>query len=327
MHVLNLNKIVLLLIVCLGFSCTATKIAGGKQLKDLTDVVYGNNIDTIGKVEPNTLDIYFPKNAVTGNKYPLVMMVHGGGFINGNKNNMAKTCQRFADSGFVAVTVEYRMGWSERDPKMSDLAQLNTQMAASYRAIQDVNAAMRFLVSKADDYSIDTRKIFVGGASAGAIATLALTYVTDDYANKHWSGFVEKLGGLHNATNSLTNSYNVRGICSMWGALPDSNLIDKRSAVPAIFFHGTADKTVPADAGPGMSKVFRMFGTVCLYRQMQKYGTPGIVYLSVGSGHGPAEYKEGTFVTDNAICFFKNLINNKPTKGGIYYGLDNSCNK
>jgi acetyl esterase/lipase len=102
------------------------------------------------------------------------MMVHGGGFISGNKDNMAKFCQRFADSGFVAATVEYRMGWTVRDPISKGKTQLNTQMAASYRANQDVNAAMRYIVSKANYYAIDTNKIFVGGASAGALATLAL---------------------------------------------------------------------------------------------------------------------------------------------------------
>lgn len=326
MKVLSPNKILILLFIFAGFNCSTSKISGAKPLKNLTDIVYGNNVDTIGKVEPNTLDIYFPKNAVIGNKYPFIMMVHGGGFINGNKNNMAKTCQRFADSGFIAATIEYRMGWSERDPRASDLAQLNTQMAAAYRATQDVNAAMRFLVSKADEYAIDTKKIFVGGASAGALATLALTYETDEYANKQLPQLVAKLGGLHNATNSLTNKYSIRGICSMWGALPDSNLINKNTAVPTIFFHGTADKTVPVDVGPGISKVFRLFGTLCLYRQMQKYGTPGTVHLIVGGGHGPAEFKEGTFVTDNAVCFFKNVMN-KTATSGIYYGLNNSCNK
>lgn len=323
---LTFNKIVLLLIACSCFNCRTTNVSGNKQLKNLTDVVYGTNIDTIGKVEPNVIDIYFPKGATTAKKYPLIMLVHGGGFINGNKNNMAKFCQRFADSGFVAVTVEYRMGWTGRDPKDKETVQFNTQMAASYRANQDVNAAMRFLVSKADEYAIDTKKIFVGGGSAGALATLALTYLTDEYAEKNYPEFVAKLGGLHNATNSLTNKYSIQGICSMWGALPDSNLVTKKTAVPTIFFHGTADKTVPVDIGPGISKVYRMFGTLCIYRQMQKYGTPGVVHLSVGGGHGPTEYKGGDFIPQNAICFFKNVMNKK-ANSGIFYGLDNSCNK
>lgn len=302
---------------------TKPDIAKEDLPSDLKDVPYGTNIDTIGMQEPLTMDIYFPAHAATGQKFPLVLMIHGGGFIGGNKANMGKACQQFADSGFVAATINYRMGWSDRDPDDKGFPQFNTQAAAAYRALQDAAAAMRFLVSKAKEYAIDTAKIFVGGGSAGAITALQLAYATEAYFKRQSPAFVQALGGL-SVTNNLTNRYSIKGICSMWGALPDSSLITKSTAVPTIFFHGTADRVVPVDAGAGVSKAYRLFGSLCLYRQMQKLHVPAVVHLAQGEGHGPQTFRKADFTMNNTICFFRSVLM-KQYNDGIYYGLDNSC--
>lgn len=314
-------------VICLSCGFKMSRSTADKSLENLLNVQYGENIDTIGTKERMDMNIFFPKGATANKRYPIVMMIHGGGFIKGKKEGLNASCQQLADAGFVAATIGYRMGWSEREVDKGGLGDLfNTQVAAAYRGCQDANAAMRFLISKAAEYAIDTNWIFVGGNSAGAVASLNVAYVTDEYVKENQSKLLNALGGLHNSGNNLKTTYTIKGVCSMWGSLPDSTLINPGSAVPTIFFHGTKDNVIPVDIGYGVLKENQSYGSLCLYRQLRSYNVPAIAHIMPGGKHGPQEYKDGTFAMDNTICFLKDVMK-KNAKSGIFYGLDKSCLK
>ena len=94
------------------------------------------------------LDIFRPQND-TLEKHPLVMLVHGGAFYFGSKDDKSITrwCQHLASLGYVTASIDYRIGFL---PSMGSIGR------AGYRAVQDAHAAMRFLVSHQEEYGIDT---------------------------------------------------------------------------------------------------------------------------------------------------------------------------
>ncbi|HSP82747.1 MAG TPA: alpha/beta hydrolase [Gillisia sp.] len=101
-------------------------------------------------------DIYYPKtNGVQLS--PAVLLIHGGGWISGSKENKRPMAQRLAQEGFAAITVEYRLS-----------------REAPYPAgVIDIKAALNWIRKNAAKYNIDENKIAVLGASAGAqLATL-----------------------------------------------------------------------------------------------------------------------------------------------------------
>ena len=128
------------------------------------NVIYGSSINSEGKKQDLVMDIYSPTGKVAGKKYPMIMLIHGGTFLNGKKEDMAKLCKQMADSGFVAVTIDYRVGWNAMSA-MGGCKTLdaNSLILANYRAIQDAHAAMRFLTANADKYQVDTKWLFIGG--------------------------------------------------------------------------------------------------------------------------------------------------------------------
>ncbi len=75
------------------------------------DVEFGMDYDTAGQAEHLLLDIYFPASDSLEQKFPLVLMMHGGSYLNGDKGWISKSCEILADSGFVAVSMNYRRGW------------------------------------------------------------------------------------------------------------------------------------------------------------------------------------------------------------------------
>jgi len=297
-----------------AFTPAKTAENHGRVLPDTNqrNVVYGSNIMADGKTTQTlTMDIYYPPNIMAGKKYPMVMMIHGGTFLNGSKENMSAICKQMADSGFVAVTINYRKGWNVASAMGGcQTIDVNSLTMANYRAIQDGHAAMRFLVENAAKYHIDTKWLFIGGASAGGIMALNITYLNQKTADEKFGAIVSSLGKLDNVSNTSTQKFKIKGVCNMWGALSDSTLISSKNAVPTIFYHGTGDKTVPYDRGyyiPGCTRLPELYGSACLYRQTIAAGQVGVMNTSIGGKHGPVEFT-ASLIASNTACFFHKVM-------------------
>lgn len=82
---------------------------------------------------------------------PAILVVHGGGWLHGDKTKFRALSIKLAKLGYVVMSVEYRLGFEERFPA----------------AIHDCNAATRFLRSNATRFNIDPDRIAAVGGSAG----------------------------------------------------------------------------------------------------------------------------------------------------------------
>lgn len=301
----------------------------GETLTNLSDVSYGSGTDYLGKDASKSylLDIYFPPKATTTQKYPLYFYVHGGGFLYGDKAkaDAVTLCKTFSDSGYVAVSINYRMGYiSNGDPNSCKTDTVSYKKAA-YRAIQDAHAAMRYLVHNADKYAIDVNKIFLAGESAGGGTVLHLAYLTDAVAQYSEPKLVSELGAISKGGNKLTEAFDIKAICNMWGALTDSTLINAAKKYPTINFHGTNDAISPYDIGnlSNCTNYPKSYGSFTIHRQLERQQVPVKTNLFKGGGHGPEEYKTA-FSSNLTLCFFRSVLNNS-AKTGLYYDLKGSC--
>ena len=184
------------------------------------------------------LDIYLPQND-TSKLRPLLMLIHGGAFFNGDKASEAyiKWSKHFAAMGFVVVSINYRMGFLPSADQID---------CAGYRAVQDANAAMRYMVHNAAKYRINTDWIFVGGTSAGAITSLNLAFMRNQNRPKSTRGSLMKsdLGNIESVSPQYTEKFSIKAVANMWGAVHDLNMI-ANAKTSIISFHGDADNIVP----------------------------------------------------------------------------------
>jgi poly(3-hydroxybutyrate) depolymerase len=294
------------------------------NLTNLTNIQYGSNKDTSGNMVSLTMDLYFPAGATSIGNYPLVMMIHGGTYLNGDKADVSGYCNILADSGFVVASINYRLGWRAGNGTCD--GDTTSLIQAGYRALQDANAAMRFLVANAGTYGIDTSWLFVGGVSAGSSVALNTVFIPNNISMLYMPGEYSLLGPINNADNNFTSSFKIKGICNMWGALPDSNLITVSSATPVISFHGTDDNVIPYNIGYNESctNSIMLYGSACIQRRLEFYNTPAISNFVIGGGHGPAVYTP-QFLMSNAACFFHRLAKKIPITSKIYTTLVSSC--
>ncbi len=99
------------------------------------------------------LDLYLPGPNAVGRERPapLVVLVHGGGWRSGTRENMAPLAARLAARGFAAATVDYRLSGEAQYPA----------------AVHDVRQAVRWLRAAAPKFGLDDKRIAVAGGSAG----------------------------------------------------------------------------------------------------------------------------------------------------------------
>lgn len=112
------------------------------------NIPYAN--DTVKK---HLLDIYLPPNA--SNNTPLVVWVHGGGWMLNDKyadmGYMQETIKGFINNGYALASIDYRHSTTAIFPAQ----------------IQDCNQALEYLYQHAGEYKIDRNKIALIGFSAG----------------------------------------------------------------------------------------------------------------------------------------------------------------
>jgi acetyl esterase/lipase len=144
------------------------------QTSELTNVanqVYGQAENYAGVVVPLKLDLFLPP-AGGPDLRPTVVLVHGGSFSGGSKADMAGTARTYAQRGYVAVALGYRL-----DPGAA--TSTARYLAAATDAIDDGLEAVRWLRSEAATYRIDPERIAVLGSSAGGAVALGTATIDD----------------------------------------------------------------------------------------------------------------------------------------------------
>jgi acetyl esterase/lipase len=108
---------------------------------------------------------------VHNDRYPAILVLHGGGWRHGDKGGLyAPHHRELAAQGYVVFDAQYRLTVKdgERWPAQLD----------------DVRAAIRWVKANADDYNIDPERIVLMGRSAGGHIALEAAYrATGEYAD------------------------------------------------------------------------------------------------------------------------------------------------
>lgn len=224
----------------------ATLLTGCSKLEDYQEqqlnpakqqTLYGMHY---GSKNRQVMDVCLPaqRNANT----PVVILIHGGAWIMGDKGYFYNEMKQFADEGIACATINYRYASDVGNVHHPDLP-------------NDVKAAVEYVASKAALWNVSDSRFGLGGHSAGGHLALITSYAFNDGRIKacvSWCGPLDftnadqlRITGskevfktyLGRPLNSADDEAAYRDASPYWRVTSAS--------VPTLLVHGTSDDGVP----------------------------------------------------------------------------------
>jgi acetyl esterase/lipase len=200
------------------------------------------------------IDIMKPKGG--GAKRPAVIVIHGGGWVGGNKEGMVRNhCVPYLEKGFVVANVEYRLA----------------AVAPAPAAVQDVLKAAEWFLKNADKYGVDKRRVVVTGGSAGGHLALmvGMTPKSAKLGPHTKVAAVVNFYGITDVGDQLEGphmqKYAVTWVPEQAGRFELARRVSpmayvRKDVPPVLTIHGDADRTVPYEHGVNLTKALRAAG-------------------------------------------------------------------
>ena len=205
------------------------------------------------------LDVYSLQHIKT--PVPVVMMIHGGGWVEGSKEEAIFNVLPYLQMGFAVVNVEYRLA----------------KVSLAPAAVEDCLCALHWLGRNAKKYNFDLDKVIVTGNSAGGHLALTTSFIPssagfenqcaaeDNEEDKSpWPDPRPKIAAVidwYGITDvaDLLRGPNMHSYAVTWlGNLPNREDLARRVSPltyirpglpPTLIIHGDADQTVPYSHG------------------------------------------------------------------------------
>jgi len=236
-----------------------TELLASNAIVEHLDIPY----DQIRGVAPNllSLDIYAP---AASTDCPVVVMIHGGGWHEGDKANRAVVeakSRHFVGAGCVFVSANYRLSPAVRHPEH----------------VKDIAKALAWIHDHIADHGGDPNRMYVMGHSAGA--HLAALVATDDHylaalgkdlrilkgvilldsAAYDIPRFINELGGARAMRETYENAFGTDE--EIWrDASPQAHVKPGKHIPPFLIFH-TGARLAGATLSKDLAESLRKAGT------------------------------------------------------------------
>jgi acetyl esterase/lipase len=208
---------------------------------------------------PGTLDLHLDVlQAPSPKPTPVVIQLHGGGWIRGDRPSSYRTFSALLAAGMSVVTVDYRLGKDAPAPA----------------AIGDVRCAMAWVKLNAAKYNFDLTRVVVYGASAGGHLALMAAYAPASFnppgcTDQPKVAAVLDFYGPTNLAEAI-NQHGSSDFVHQWLGLEK----------PLVPYTGTA----PATSGPDVAP------TVNEGRQQPRWAAPDATTLTRAREMSPINY-------------------------------------
>jgi acetyl esterase/lipase len=289
----------LFIALLLGFN--AAPSSGQASVKTYVNYGFAETNITYAKVGTTELKLDFYRyRRGTAQKRPTLVFFHGGGWRGGSKEAYSLRVLPWLEAGWNVANVDYRL----------------TGTALAPEAVEDCRCALRWIISNAEKYQVNTDAIVVSGQSAGGhLALMTGMATTESSFDRNCPGAPIRVAAIVNwfgitDVGDLLTGKNKTEFATNWiGAdrLSDTELVRRVSPLsyvrpdvpPIITIHGDADPLVP------------YAHAVRLHEQLTKSGVRNKLISIRGGDHGDFTYPESRRAYRAIMKFLKPISSGK----------------
>jgi metallo-beta-lactamase class B len=268
------NPLFLIIILCIVFPLLSaeaqeTTLPANKRCS-LKNVSYGPEIR-------HSMDVVLPKNR-NGKNTPVIIFIHGGAWIVGNKLFFHREMKQFAEKGFACVCINYRY--------VSNTKGIHHQEITS-----DILRSINFVRQHAQTWNISPDNIGLMGHSAGGHLSMIVAYALDTLhlikAMVSWSGptnFLDPLqpSGQAEGQNILKmytgTELKTAADTAVWKSVSPYYRV-KSNSVPTLLVQGELDNLVPA---PMAMKMHNRLDSLGVKNDLLLLKNTGHIYVNAG---------------------------------------------
>ncbi len=245
-----------------------------------TEVIRETEVFSIKGQDTLRLDTYYDKKAeVKPEGRPVLVHIHGGGFVGGSRINAAQEvfCRYMAEHGWLVANVDYRLAGIRvnEDGSVHNPYNIDGTVSAIRLSCSDIIDAINYSLQK-KEWNANPSSICLVGGSAGACASLQIMY---DLCNDE------------PYTRQLDSRARIAGVISQSGciSLKADTLVWKKKPCPIMSFHGDKDFIIPAqtsaDWGPEFKVDCTFFGPDYYLTQLDSMGVSYWKWNEWGTDH------------------------------------------
>lgn len=225
----------------------------GEAIVVRKDLAYGDEAH-------QKFDLYLPKKE---GPHPVVVCYHGGGFVRGRKEDLARAAAFLAARGFAAATPGYFLAGKETP--------------GWPRNVQDARLAAAFLRERAKEHGLDPERVALLGTSAGAYLALMVGFTAEPAsavrAVVSIAGVSDRRESFGTGTEALLGKDYAEKPELRAKASPIVHVTAK--SPPVYLLHGLEDKTVSPESARKLAAA------------LKEAGVSHRLHLVEGAGHQP----------------------------------------
>jgi len=261
------------------------------DIERFDDISYGRD------PKYQVLDLYRPRKFE--GVLPVIVSVHGGGWVYGSKEIYQYYCMNLAQRGFAVVNFSYRLAPKHKLPA----------------PLEDTSLVFNWMLNNAVKYRLDPDAVFAVGDSAGAhlLSTYACIAYNPDYAKEFPFRVPHGLRIKGMALNCGIYSFDADGVRELYGDfMKEKGTPQERafyspinhipSKYPACYVMTSNEDFLRLQA-PLMVKTLEDKGIPCRFKE---YGDENTKLYHVF--HCNIKSEEARVANDDECAFFKGLM-------------------